>query len=126
VRTRGRSCWLGQRRRRGTDDPRTEAREPTKLVDVARDGQEALDYLVATIKAINGQIKQLQPQIATARREHPDGAIFLSLFKKPSGVICAAELLAEIRDCRARYLSRAAGGSTKMLVVMPKREPRTC
>src|SRR5450432_3496867 len=37
--------------------------------------------LVATIKALNGQIKQLQAQIATAMREHPDGAIFLSLFK---------------------------------------------
>jgi len=59
--------------------------------------------LVATIKAINEQIKQLQAQIATAMRKHPDGAIFLSLFKKPSSVICAAELLAEIGDCRARY-----------------------
>jgi len=40
--------------------------------------------LVATIKAINEQIKQLQAQIATAMRKHPDGAIFLSLFKKPA------------------------------------------
>src|ERR1035438_9576726 len=59
--------------------------------------------LVATIKTINEQIKQLERQIATAIREHPDGAIFLSLFKRPSSVICAAELLAEIGDCRARY-----------------------
>ena len=59
--------------------------------------------LVATIKTINEQIKQLERQIATAIREHPDGAIFLSLFKHPSSVICAAELLAEIGDCRARY-----------------------
>src|SRR5450755_2873839 len=35
--------------------------------------------------------------VATAIREHPDGAIFLSLFKKPSSVICAAELLAPDR-----------------------------
>jgi Transposase IS116/IS110/IS902 family len=28
------------------------------------------------------------------------------LFKKPNGVICAAELLAEIGDCRARYPTR--------------------
>jgi len=62
--------------------------------------------LVATIKALNGQIKQLEAQIATAMREHPDGAIFLSLFKKASSVICAAELLAEIGDCRARYPTR--------------------
>src|ERR1700692_2839227 len=62
--------------------------------------------LVATIKTINEQIKQLDRQIATAVRELPDGAIFLSLFKKPSSVICAAELLAEIGDCRARYPPR--------------------
>src|SRR5204862_5460800 len=62
--------------------------------------------LVAMIKALNGQIKQLEAQIATAMREHPDGAIFLSLFKKRSSVICAAELLAEIGDCRARYPTR--------------------
>ncbi len=62
--------------------------------------------LVATLKAINEQIKQLERQIATAIRSHPDGAIFLSLFKKPSSVICAAELLAEIGDCRARYPTR--------------------
>jgi transposase len=57
--------------------------------------------LVTTIKTINGQIKQLERQIATAMREHPDGAIFLSLFKKPSSVICAAELLAEIEATAA-------------------------
>src|SRR5450755_2076815 len=62
--------------------------------------------LVTTIKTLNEQIKQLERQIATAMREHPDGAIFLSLFKKPSSVICAAELLAEIGDCRARYPTR--------------------
>src|SRR5450755_1893151 len=62
--------------------------------------------LVATIKTINEQTKQLERQIATAIREHPDGAIYLSLFKKPRSVICAAELLAEIGDCRARYPTR--------------------
>ena len=62
--------------------------------------------LAATLKTINGQIKQLERQIATAIREHPDGQIFLSLFRKPNSVICAAELLAEIGDCRARYPTR--------------------
>ena len=60
--------------------------------------------LVATIKTLNAQIKELERQIATAIHEHPDGAIFLSLFK--GTVITAAELLAEIGDCRARYPSR--------------------
>ncbi len=62
--------------------------------------------LVATLTTVNEQLKQLERQIATALREHPDGHIFLSLFKKPNSVICAAELLAEIGDCRARYPSR--------------------
>ena len=39
--------------------------------------------LVATIKSLNLQIKELERQIATALREHPDGAIFRSLFKGP-------------------------------------------
>jgi len=57
--------------------------------------------LVAMIKTLNAQLSELEGQIATAIREHPDGAIFLSLFK--GTVITAAELLAEIGDCRARY-----------------------
>ena len=44
----------------------------------------------------------------TAVREHPDGQIFLSLFKSPASVITAAELLAEIGDCRERYPTRDA------------------
>jgi len=59
--------------------------------------------LVATLKPLVAQIKELERQIAVAIREHPDGAIFLSLFKHPRSVICAAELLAEIGDCRGRY-----------------------
>ena len=47
-------------------------------------------------------------QIATALREHPDGEIFLSLFRDPRSVVTAAELLAEIGDCRARYPTRDA------------------
>ena len=38
----------------------------------------------------------------------PDGQIFLSLFKSPASVITAAELLAEIGDCRERYPTRDA------------------
>ena len=62
--------------------------------------------LVATLKSLLAQIKALDLQLATALREHPDGEIFLSLFKDPRSVICAAELLAEIGDCRARYPTR--------------------
>jgi transposase len=82
--------------------------------------------LVATIKAINEQIKQLERQIATAMREHPDGEIFLSLFKKPNSVITAAELLAEIGDCRERYPTRdtlaADAGQAAVAVESGKRK----
>jgi transposase len=64
--------------------------------------------LVAAIGPLVVQIKQLDRQIATALREHPDGEIFTSLFKGPDSVITAAELLSEIGDCRARYPTRDA------------------
>jgi transposase len=64
--------------------------------------------LVATIKPLVGQIKTLERQIAQAIREHPDGEIFLSLFRDPNSVVTAATLLAEIGDCRARYPTRDA------------------
>jgi transposase len=59
--------------------------------------------LVAALTPIVEQIRELTSEIAHAVRAHPDGEIFLSLFKDPKSVITAAELLAEIGDCRARY-----------------------
>ena len=64
--------------------------------------------LVTTLKTLIAQTKTLERQIATAVREHPDGAIFTSLFKHPDSFLTAAELLAEIGDCRARYPTRDA------------------
>jgi hypothetical protein len=62
--------------------------------------------LLATLGGLNAQIKELERQITSAIREHPDGHIFLSLFKR--GTITAAEMLAEIGDCRGRYPTRDA------------------
>ena len=39
--------------------------------------------LVATLKPLAAQIKQLDRQLAAALRAHPDGQIFLSLFRGP-------------------------------------------
>jgi transposase len=64
--------------------------------------------LVAMIRTLNAQITQLEGKIRTQVHAHPDGAIFLSLFKSPSSVITAAELLAEIGDYRERYRTRDA------------------
>jgi transposase len=60
--------------------------------------------LVAMITQLNAQARELERQIVTAIREHPDGQIFTSLFK--GAVLTAAELLAEMGDCRARYPTR--------------------
>lgn len=59
--------------------------------------------LVAALRPIAEQIGQLTSQIAGATRAHPDGAIFLALFRDPKSVITAAGLLTEIGDNRARY-----------------------
>lgn len=59
--------------------------------------------LVAALKPLVEQIRLLTSEIAHALRAHPDGEIFLSLFRDPKSVICAATLLAEMGDCRARY-----------------------
>jgi hypothetical protein len=63
---------------------------------------------VAMIRTLNAQIKDLERDIRTRMSEHPDGRIFLSLFKSPNSVIAAAELPAEIGDCRERYPTRDA------------------
>jgi Transposase IS116/IS110/IS902 family len=62
--------------------------------------------LVAALRPIVEQISQLTSQIAGAVRSHPDGPIFLSLFRDPKSVVCAAGLLAEIGDNRHRYPTR--------------------
>ena len=61
--------------------------------------------LVATLRPIVAQIRELTSQIAGAVRAHPDGKVFLPLFKDPKSVITAARLVAEIGDDRSRYPS---------------------
>ena len=67
--------------------------------------RNAVIGLVAALTPIVEQISQLTSQIAGATRSHPDGAIFLSLFRDPKSVVTAAGLLAEMGDNRARYPS---------------------
>jgi transposase len=64
--------------------------------------------LVAALRPLVGQIKQLSAQIAGAVRAHPDGEIFLSLFRDPNSTVTAARLVAELGDCRVRYPSAEA------------------
>jgi transposase len=76
-------------------------------LELAARRQIVLSY-VAMVRTLNAQIKDLECQIRTQVRAHPDGEIFLSLFKSPNSFLTAAELLAEIGDCRARYPNRDA------------------
>jgi transposase len=81
--------------------------------------------LVATLRTLVTQISQLTSDIAHAVQTHPDGPIFLSFFRSPDSVICAATLLAEIGDCRARYQSADAlaadGGQAAIAIESGKR-----
>jgi len=61
--------------------------------------------LVAALRPIVAQIRELTSQIAGAVRAHPDGQVFLPLFKDPKSVVTAARLVAEIGDDRTRYPS---------------------
>jgi transposase len=64
--------------------------------------------LVAALGPIVAQIAELNSQIAGAVRAHPDGQVFLPLFKDPKSTITAARLVAEIGDDRGRYPSSEA------------------
>ena len=64
--------------------------------------------LVAALRPIVDQIRELTSQIAGAVRSHPDGQVFLPLFKDPKSVVTAARLVAEIGDDRSRYPTREA------------------
>lgn len=64
--------------------------------------------LVATLQVMVRQIGELESEISQALDAHPDGEIFRSFFRSRESVICAATLLAEIGDCRARYPHRDA------------------
>ena len=61
--------------------------------------------LVRALRPIVEQIRLLSSQIAGAVRAHPDGAIFLALFRAPKSSVTAAGLVAEIGDNRRRYSS---------------------
>ena len=81
--------------------------------------------LVAMIKTLSAQVAELEREITTAIREHPDGEIFTSLFK--GAVLTAAELLAEMGDCRGRYPTRDTlagdGGQAAVAIESGKRKP---
>ena len=64
--------------------------------------------LVAALEPIVAQIAQLTSEIRASLHDHPDGAIFSSLFRDPKTAICPATFIAEMGDCRGRYPTKAA------------------
>lgn len=76
--------------------------------------REAVLALVGTLQTLVERIKLLEDRIARAVRAHPDGELFLSLFRTNNSTLTAACLVAQIGDCRERYptdeaLAAAAG-----------------
>jgi transposase len=82
--------------------------------------------LTRTLRVMVEQIRELESEIAEALAAHPDSEIFRSFFRSPDAVICAATLLSEIGDCRARYPHRDAiaadGGQAPVAVESGKRK----
>ena len=64
---------------------------------------ECVRALVAVLRPLVAQIATLTAAIEHAVEAHPDGHIVTSLFR--SGRVCAAQLLAELGDDRARFVS---------------------
>jgi transposase len=58
---------------------------------------------VAILERITAEIADLDARISEAIHAHPDGKIFLPLFRTPTSVHTAAVLVAEIGDDRRRY-----------------------
>jgi transposase len=65
--------------------------------------REAVLALVKTLKALTERIKRLEERIAQGVRAHPDGEVFLSLFRGQNTTLTAASLVAEIGNRRERY-----------------------
>jgi transposase len=85
--------------------------------------------LVAVLRPLVEQIKLLSSQIAHSVRAHPDGELFLSLFRDPKSTVTAARLVAEIGDRRERYPSvealAADAGTCPVAVESGKRKVAT-
>lgn len=64
---------------------------------------ECVRALVAVLRSLVSQLATLTAAIEHAVDAHPDGKIVTPLFR--SGRICAAQLLAELGDDRARFVS---------------------
>jgi transposase len=90
-----------------------------------RSRRQVVLAFVTALRMIVCQINELEARIAEALDAHPDGKIFRSFFRSSASVVCAATLLVEIGDSRARYPHRDAiaadGGQAPVAVESGKR-----
>ena len=71
--------------------------------DEAEGRRAAVLGMVTLLETIVAEIKEVEARILRATHAHPDGKIFLPLFRSPTTVLTAALLIAEIGDDRGRY-----------------------
>ena len=64
---------------------------------------ECVRALVAVLKPLVGQVQVMTVAVEHAVTAHPDGLVVTSLFR--TGRVCAAQILAELGDDRARFVS---------------------
>lgn len=81
---------------------RTAARSKAGELEAEAKG-ECVRALVAVLRPLGAQISTLTAAVEHAVEAHPDGKVVTPLFR--SGRVCAAQLLAEIGDERARFQS---------------------
>jgi hypothetical protein len=102
------AAFLARQRYSGRKSP-AELLEKLRAAPEGRAGEQEIEARRAIVLALVAALRSLVVkisgtcEIAHRVRSHPDGEIFLSLFKDPDSAICAAILLAEIGDCRERY-----------------------
>ena len=92
--------------RRPADDLLGRLRAAPRATLGAREAEARRGIVLALVAALNvlvSELRLLSAEIAEAVRTHPDGALFLSLFRDQKSTVTAARLLAEMGDRRTRY-----------------------
>ena len=99
----GRHAYCGRR-------SAAELLERLRSAPVGRNGEleaeakgECVRALVAVLKPLVGQVQVMTAAVEHAVTAHPDGLVVTSLFR--TGRVCAAQILAELGDDRARFTS---------------------
>lgn len=126
------ASFLAEQGYRGHRGRAGELVERVRSAPVGRAGEAEMEArravvlsLVVALRSLVAGIKELSARIARAVRSHPDGHLFLSLFRSPRSTLTAATLLAEIGDGRERYPSAEALAADAGMSPVAKESGRT-